>query len=156
MRAIEPTELKESRRWAGIRELVPALVLVLGLALPGCVVSNSLSESSGSVSDSVSESSESSSDSSTSSSGGGKSAYRDEVQDYVALAALRDASPDTLRRGVSEIALGFGISDWEAVPATWDAIDRGLADVPAPARESYRQALMPADLRSAPSTLDVN
>ncbi len=159
MRAIESTERstdeEASRRRAGIHHFVPAFALVMSLALSGCAISNSFSESSGSVSESVSDSSESSSDSSGSSSGGDSQAYREEVRDYVALAALRDASPDTLRRGVTEIALGFGISDWEAVPSTWDAIDRGLAEVPAPARDGYRQALIPAHARSGAQTHDV-
>lgn len=129
----------------GVHGPAALLVAVVSLALAGCAISNSLSESSGSVSDSVSESSESISNSSRSSSGGDDQAYRDEIRDYVALAARRDASPDAMRRGVSEIALGFGISDWEAVPATWEAIDRGLGALPASTQASYRQSLAPAD-----------
>ena len=131
----------------GRRSLVLGALAGVALAVAGCSAfssSNSFSESSGSVSDSVSGSSDSasgSSDSSGSSSGDADQAYRREVRGYVAVAAARDTPPATLRRGVSEIALGFGVSDWEAAPGTRAAIEAGLQDLAAPERNRYLAAL---------------
>ncbi len=138
-----------SSRWvlARLRARDPQALLVvalLGIALTGsgCAAfssSNSFSESSESVSDSVS----SSSDSSASSSGGDDSAYRADVTQYVAVAVERDVSPDTLRRGITEIALAHGLSDWEATPATLEAVEAGFEIARLEDRAEYRAAFAP-------------
>ena len=115
----------------------------------GCAAlssSDSFSESSGSVSDSVGSFSDSSGSSSDSSSGD-DSAYRDEIRRYTVAAAESGASPDSLRRGVSEIALGYGVSDWEALDATWAAISAGIAasNIAPEAATIYRTALAPPE-----------
>ena len=92
--------------------LGPGLVALLWLS--GCVLldsSGSVSDSSGSVSDSsgsVATSSESSSDSSTSSSGDDDQAYHEDIRSFTIAIVRLDGSPDELRRGLAEIALGRG------------------------------------------------
>jgi hypothetical protein len=87
--------------------------------------SGSFSDSSGSISESVG----SFSDSSTSSSGGDDQAYREDVRDLAFAIARLQGRPEALRRGLSELALGRGISDWEAVSSTYPAVGEGLAQV---------------------------
>ena len=130
------------------------LVLITGLALSltGCAAfssSNSFSESSGSVSDSVG----SSSDSSGSSSGEDAQAYRDEIRAYVVAALKREQAPEDLRRGVSELALGHGISDWEAVDGTWIAIHAGFADASVDLSDESRREYERAFARPSDGTL---
>ena len=120
------------------------VIALLGLAFTGsgCAAfssSNSVSDSSESVSDSVS----SSSDSSASSSGGDDSAYRAEVTQYVAVAVERDVSPESLRRGITEIALAHGLSDWEATTATLEAVEAGFQVAHLEDRAQYRAAFAP-------------
>ena len=132
-RAFAPEALTGSRT-----RLVLCLSVLL-FAVSGCAAfssSNSFSDSSESVSDSVG----SSSDSSGSSSDGDDSAYREEVTHYVAVAAGRHIAPEALRRGVTEIALAYGISDWQATPTTREAVDAGLAEASAEDRARYRAA----------------
>lgn len=136
-RAFAPESIAHSR--------VLLVLCLVGLAFAGsgCAAfssSDSFSESSGSVSDSVG----SSSDSSGSSSGGDDSAYRTDVTQYVAAAVDQQVTPETLRRGVTEIALAHGISDWEATSATREAVDFGLADARLADRDRYRAAFTPA------------
>jgi hypothetical protein len=100
---------------------------VLALALEGCAFfesSGSVSDSFGSVSDSLGSFSDSSKSSSE-----GETAYREDVRTYT-VAHLRAAgSAQTLRLGLSEVALARGISDWEALPGTFIAVGEGLAEV---------------------------
>lgn len=120
------------------------MLCLLGLVAvgSGCAAfssSNSFSESSGSVSDSVG----SSSDSSGSSSGGDETAYRSDVTRYVAVGVEQQVEPEALRRGVTEIALAHGLSDWEATPATREAVEEALTAASAIDRQRYRAAFMP-------------
>ena len=116
-----------------------ALVMFL---VSGCAFSESsgsFSDSSGSVSDSLG----SGSDSSTSSSGGEDEAYRDDVRDFTIAVAGLNGSPDELRRGLAEIALGRGVSDWEQLGSTFSSIGEGLAraDVSAERMHAYQVSL---------------
>lgn len=121
-------------------------LIALATLVSGCAFfssSGSISDSSGSISDSVG----SSSDSSTSSSDNDSSAaYRREIRTYTRSLASAGGTPETLRRGVSEIALGIGISDWEGLDITWRAVGQGLKDADLSEGESlaYRSALAPA------------
>lgn len=102
------------------------LVLGASLALGGCASS----QSSGSVSDSLgsfSDSSGSFSDSSTSSSGD-DTAYRSDVGAYTLAHVRAGGSPEALARGLSEVALARGITDWEAIDATFTAVGAALAE----------------------------
>ena len=121
----------------GILVLVSILFLGSGCAL--FQSSDSFSDSSGSVSDSVG----SSSDSSSASSGGGDQAYRAAVRDYAAVAIDRGVDSDVLRRGVGEVALAHGVSDWEALDGTWLALGEALSSrtLSPNAAEQYRLAL---------------
>ena len=110
----------------GWRSLFLSLVVVLAIGSSGCAIfqsSGSVSDSSGSISDSTG----SSSDSSTSSSGGDDHAYRQDVHDFTVSVVRTMGRPEALRRGLSEIALERGISDWEAIEATYVAVGAGLA-----------------------------
>ena len=120
--------------------LVGLVGLVAG-SLSGCA----FSESSGSISDSFgsfSDSSGSFSDSSTSSSGD-DTAYRHDVETYTLAHVRAGGTPETLRPGLSEVALARGISDWEATRTTFVAIGVGLAEAGADDAQlaSYREAL---------------
>ena len=127
---------------AGRTVLVVAGALVLAVITSGCAAlssSNSFSESSGGVSDSVG----SSSDSSTSSSGGDDQAFRDDVEAYAAASLETRSEPDELRRGISEIAMGYGVTDWEANHEAVMAVGRALraSSLSTEDRERYRLAL---------------
>lgn len=115
---------------------------LVALLTSGCAAlssSNSFSESSGSVSDSVG----SSSDSSTSSSGGDDQAFRNDVEAYAKAHLETRSEPDALRRGISEIAMGYGVTDWEANHEAVQAVGRALraSSLSDEARERYRLAL---------------
>lgn len=118
-----------------------AVLFSLLFSLQGCAVSGSVgsvSDSFGSISDSLG----SFSDSSTSSSED-ETAYRKDIQTFT-VAHLRAAgTPETLRLGVSEVALARGITDWEALPVTFAAVGAGLAeaDLAEEARRPYQTAL---------------
>ncbi|MCR9097206.1 MAG: putative lipoprotein [bacterium] len=124
----------------------------LRLVLLGCLAASLLtwggcaaSQSSGSVSDSLgsfSDSSGSFSDSSTSSSGDDV-AYRGDVRAFTVAHVSSGGTPESLRRGLSDVALARGISDWEAVPATFTAVGAGLqqAGVPMHRLLAYQQSL---------------
>ncbi len=102
---------------------------VLWLSAAGCSISTSFdssSESSGSISDSISSPFQSSSDSS----GGGGAHYKGDVEEYT-VAALEAAGSRSLgseqfARGLARIAADHGISDWEAVDGTYQAVGAGL------------------------------
>lgn len=124
-----------------VRFLFLALSGAALLAWSGCAAS----QSSESVSDSIgsfSDSSGSFSDSSTSSSGD-DTAYRGDVEAYTAAHVARGGTPETLRSGLSEVALARGISDWEALNATFVAVGAGLqrAGIPQAALADFQQAL---------------
>lgn len=111
---------------------VSILALAMSVGLSGCVFldsSGSFSDSSGSVSDSSGSGSQSSESSSGSSSGGSNQAYREDVRDLAIAIARLDQQPEALRRGISELALARGISDWEAVAMTYAAVGEGLGQV---------------------------
>lgn len=115
-----------SNSFRSARLVFGGLMISLLLATGGCSVSQSFgsaSDSSGSFSDS----SGSSSDSSTSSSGD-DSAYRGDVSAYTVAHVEAGGSPESLRSGLSEVALSRGISDWEALPGTFAAVGAGLAE----------------------------
>lgn len=118
-----------------------AFVALLALGLSGCA----FSDSSESISDSVgsfSDSSGSFSDSSTSSSDD-DTAYREDVQTYTVAHLRAGGTPETLRLGLSEVALARGIADWEAFRATFVAVGSGLAEAGASSEQvaAYRRAL---------------
>jgi hypothetical protein len=121
-------------------------LLALLVLQPACALfssSGSFSDSS----DSISESVGSSSDSSKSSSGDEDQAYQEDVRGYTKAAVAAGESPEALRRGVTEIALERGVSDWEAIDSTWRAVGEGLAaaSLTSDQRARYRAALAAPD-----------
>jgi hypothetical protein len=119
------------------------LALVLGaLALGGCSISGSISNSVESASESVSKSGESISDSSRSfsdSSGGGGSSelagregLRRDLRAYGVAYVEGDAGPDEFLRGVGRVARGHGVTHWESSPAVLVAVGEGLRDAEVP------------------------
>jgi hypothetical protein len=127
--------------------------LVALAAAAALVLGCSFSESSKSISDSISDSSHSISDSSTSSSGGDdkssakEALYREDVGDFTA-AYVRDGGDVAgLQRGLGAIARRHGVSDWEAVDATWTGIGEGLrrADATPQQIDAIGGALAPGD-----------
>jgi hypothetical protein len=52
--------------------------------------------------------------------------YEWEVSDYTEVFAVGGGDDASFRRGIAELAVRRGISDWEADPDTWLNIGRGL------------------------------
>lgn len=121
----------KNRRLAWFAVLPAAL---LGAAL-GCSFSNS--------SESASDSSTSSSDSIGSSSGEKDAAFRHDVEQYTAAFVKAGGSDgDGFYSGLGDLARQRGLSDWEAVPGTWESIGRGLGA--AAVTDAERHALVQA------------
>ncbi len=106
-----------------------ALAALLSATALGC----SFSYSSESISDSVSASSRSVSASSESSSPASDTQrakrdalYEEDVRDFTAAYVRRGGDLAVFQRGLAEVALRHGVSDWEAVPATWSGVGAGL------------------------------
>lgn len=113
--------------------LLGLAVVVMAWVTSGCALfesSGSFSDSSGSISDS----SGSLSDSSKSSSGDDdapkqeEEAYRRDVRSFTVAHVAAHRSPESLSRGLSEVALARGITDWEAARGTYVAVGAGLAE----------------------------
>jgi hypothetical protein len=93
--------------------------------LGGC--SNSSTTQASSESSSDSSSSPSRSSGSSEKSEDGETAYERDVRDYTAAFAASDGDVESFQRDLSEIAGGYGMSDWERNEATFVAIGSGLA-----------------------------
>jgi hypothetical protein len=101
--------------------LITAALLSSVLAL-GC----SFSTSSKSISDSISGSSTSSSGSDDGKSSEKDALYREDVRDFTAAYVREGSDVASFQRGLGNIARQHGISDWEALAATWAGIGEGL------------------------------
>ena len=56
-----------------------------------------------------------------------EAAFQEEAQGYTsAYVAAGGVDHDSFQKGLSDIAARRGISDWEANPATWTSVGRGL------------------------------
>lgn len=98
--------------------MLMAAVALIGLAVTGCSISDS-------ISDSISSPFKWSSDSSRSS-GDDKESYRGDVRDYTE-AYLRSSSDiEGFRNGIDSIAKKHGISNWEGDKTTYEGIGEGL------------------------------
>lgn len=127
---------------AGIFRTALTLVFTAYLALAmGC----SFSASSESSSDIISSPFESSS---ASSGGDVEAAYREETEGYT-VAYLETGATDAgnFQKGMSAIAAGQGISDWEAHESTWTSVGRALAsaDIGEASMLDYAQAWSAGD-----------
>lgn len=92
---------------------------VLALAMIGCSISNSISDS---ISSPFKWSSES-----LSSSGGGKEAYQGDVRDYTEAYVRSSSDFEGFTKGLASLAAKHGISNWEADEGTYTGIGQGLA-----------------------------
>jgi hypothetical protein len=122
-----------------LRRTLPTSLLVAVLPLLGC---QAISASITSPSDWISGTGESISGSfnamsgslsrSSDSSGGDKpapdQAYRRDVRVYAAHFARTGGTSQDFLRGIGAVAAEHGISDWESLPATQQAIGEGLRD----------------------------
>lgn len=116
------------------RGLVVAVVL-LGATPYGCSFSyssKSISDSVAASSKSISDSSESSSPSDSSTSATHEAQYREDVRDFTAAYVRQGDDIASLQRGLAAIAERHGVSDWEAVAATWEGVGEGLRLAHAP------------------------
>ena len=109
-----------------------SLVFIL-LACFTTFVGCSISKSSESISDSISSPSKSSSESSSGDDDAeeqpqDEESYKDDVAQLAATYAVTGGDIGALRSAVSELALARGLSNWEADPATNQAIGRGVAE----------------------------
>ena len=129
---------------------VGAIAIALAaLCISGCSFSYS--------SDSSSDSSENSSDSSVDSSDSTKdhdhdhSRFERDVESYT-LAYLEGggAADESFLSGLGDLSREHGISDWEASPGVWEAVERALArsSVDAAERDAYRAAWIRDDAAS--------
>jgi hypothetical protein len=115
--------------------LLGLAALVMIWVASGCALfesSGSFSDSSGSISDSSGSLSDSSKSSSDSDDDDGakkeEEAYRRDIRSFTVAHVAAHRSPESLSRGLSEVALARGISDWEAVEGTYVAVGAGLAE----------------------------
>jgi hypothetical protein len=125
---------------ASSRRLLWAALALTGSAAFACSFSYS--------SESLSDSSRSSSDSSRSSAGGDHAAFRADVEQYTAAYVQGGGQRETaFFAGLGDLARRRGVSDWEAEPATWEAIGAGLArgDVSDAQRRAYEAAWAEGD-----------
>ena len=99
-------------------------IVAIGSALTfsmGCSISASI-ESSLDVLSSPFESSSASSDGEEEA-----AAFQEETEGFTATyVAAGNTGADSFQKGLSDIAAQRGISDWEANPATWTSVGRGL------------------------------
>lgn len=115
-------------------------LLLLGCTLlvcSGCSISYSIDQSSESItqsSDSISASFTSFTSISTSSGSGQKSVeaalqrFRDDVKGLTRVFLDSDDGSDDFERELSNVAMHYGILDWESEPMTFEAIGNGLRD----------------------------
>ena len=136
----------------------PILRLALALACASALACGFFSQSSESSSDSSNNSSKSSSDSSTSSSPKHdhdddqkekkSSSFDQDVEQYtVAFLEAGGSEHASFFAGLGDLARQHSVSDWEADPATWEAIGRGLArsDASSAERTAYQAAWTDGD-----------
>lgn len=114
------------RSRSAVRIMQMAGAAGLLLAMVGCSISDS-------VSDSISSPFKWSSDSSRSSSGD-KESYQRDIRDYTEAYVRSSEDVQGFRKGLASIAEKHGISNWEADPATYKGIGQGLG------RAKIRQA----------------
>ncbi|MCB1324363.1 MAG: putative lipoprotein [Spirochaetales bacterium] len=123
--------------------LLPAFVLLTALTIAGCSIGNSVSQASTSASDalssvstslnSISRSLASSSDSSAPDAEEDDDAmYRAEVRNLTAVFFHTGGSAAEFERDLGALALEYGITDWEAQPATYVGIGSGLKQAGVP------------------------
>ena len=102
-----------------LRTLQLAGAAVLALAMIGCSISKSISDS---VSSPFKWSSES-----LDSSGGGKESYEADVRDYTEAYVRSSSDLEGFKKGLASVAEKHGISNWEADESTYTGIGAGLA-----------------------------
>lgn len=123
---------------------------LVGLALGGCSISDSISNSITSPSESISDSSKSISDSSGSGGSSSLAANEGWQRDLRAFGAAfvgGGGDADDFLRGVGRISEGHGVTHWEAAPAILVTVGEGLraADVP---EDEVRERLAGLDPRA--------
>ena len=113
---------------------------VIILALSGCSIS-------GSISDSISSPFKWSSHSSDSSSEGAKESYQEDIRDYTEAYVRSSSDLEGFRKGLASLAEKHGISNWEADEATYTGIGAGLgkARVKATQLEVFKANLAKGD-----------
>lgn len=133
-----------SRR-AGVFPATPCLKMmqlagaaVLALAIMGCSISNSISDS---VSSPFKWSSQSSGSSNE------KESYQGDVRDYTEAYGRSSDDLEGFQKGLASLARRHGISNWEADEATFTGIGEGLAkaQVKETPLEVYKQNLSNGD-----------
>ena len=110
-----------------------SLAMALAFAAGGCSFSyssKSLSDSSASGSESSASSSKSSASSSGDDAGADDrtdTAYRNDVRDQTVAFVESGESVDALQASIGDVARRYGMTDWEADPATYVGMGAGLA-----------------------------
>jgi hypothetical protein len=102
---------------ASLRAMLLAVMAVVALAVTGCSISNSISDSISSPFKWSSRSSDS---------GDQKESYQRDVRDYTEAYLRSSSDPTGFRNGLASLATKHGISNWEADEATYAGIGEGL------------------------------
>jgi hypothetical protein len=121
-----------------------AAAAVLALAVSGCSISAS-------ISDSVSSPFKWSSDSSGGSSEKKEQSYQDDVRDYAAVYFRSFSDIEGFRKGLTSIAARHGVTNWDSDQATYSGIGAGLgkAGVTAAQFDGYKTGLAQGDADKA-------
>jgi len=104
---------------------ISGIALLVSVSGCGIFKSSTIEASVEGSSDSFSDWSKSSS---RSSEGDEKTAYQRDVRDYTSAYAAQGGNPDRFRRDITAMAARHGVIDWEADPATLEAIGSGVRD----------------------------
>jgi len=123
-----------------LRTLQVTGAAVIALAVSGCSISTS-------ISDSVSSPFKWSSDSSGGSSEKKEESYQDDVRNYAGVYFRSFSDIEGFRKGLTSIAAKHGITDWETDQATYSGIGAGLgkAQVTDVEFEGYKTKLSQGD-----------
>lgn len=124
------------------RVLLLAGAAVVVLAMTGCSISNSISDSISSPFKWSSQSSKSSDE---------KESYKSDIRDYTEAYVRSSNDVAAFRNGLASIAQKHGISNWEADPTTYTGIGQGLgkAHVKQAQLEVYKANLAGGDAAKA-------
>jgi hypothetical protein len=137
------------------------LILIALLALTGCSISYSLEKSSDSISESL-DSISASFDSFSSSSGGGEEEvtalldrFQNDVSGLTRIWVREDRAPGDFETSVSQLALQYGIVDWEGSPEAFHAIGSGLRQAGVDTADISRQPILQSNLMKMNETFIV-
>ena len=135
------------------------LVLCMLLALAGCSISYSVEKSSDSISESLDSISASFGSFSDSSGGGEEEAaaqmrrFSIDVSSLTRISVEQGAEPGDFERQISDLAMRYGITDWQSEPLAFTSIGNGLHQAGIARAELSRQPFLQSSLMQRNDTL---